>query len=220
VSLRQTEITPDQFTSEHCTCGAPIVEDARFCYRCGRPLNEPASETVAETPVEATPPPLPDMRAAAAARLQQLPVSFSNPIAIRVAFVMSLGVMLLTLIPFVGVLSPLWWLGAGLNAVLLYRRLTGVSLSVRAGARLGSITGVLAFVSLLVIFALNVALSGKELFQEIAKQNPDITKALNNTPAMVFGVAVFVILFFGVVVGMCAAGGALGARFANRNAKV
>jgi hypothetical protein len=185
---------------------------------CGKP----AFELVPEPPAESTPPPLQPMPAQARTpvRLDQIPVSFSNPIALRVAFLMSLAVMLLTMIPYVYMFSPVWWLAAGLNAVLLYRRLTGVSLSVSAGARLGSITGVLAFLSLLVIVALTFAFSGKELFQEMVKQNPDASQVLNNTPAMVFAVALTVLLFFAMVVGVCAAGGALGARFANRNAKV
>lgn len=186
---------------------------------CGRPV----SEAVAAEIIEAAPPPLPEPPAPGEGRpkrFDQIPVSFSNPIALRVAFLMSLVVMLLTMIPLVNVVSPLWWLGAGLNAVLLYRRLTGVSLSVRAGARLGSITGVLAFVCLLAIVALAFAFSGKEVFQEMVRQNPQLSEAMSNTPAMIFGVGLFVALFFGVVVGICAAGGALGARVANRMGKV
>jgi hypothetical protein len=155
-----------------------------------------------------------------ASRPMQLPVSFSNPIALRVAFLMSLAIMLMTMIPVVNVLSPIWWLVAGLGAVLLYRRLTGLSLSVKAGARLGSITGVLAFLSLVVIIGLTLALTGNELFKEVIKQNPDASQVLNNPPALVMAAAVALVILFAMVVGMCAAGGALGARFASRNAKV
>ena len=95
-------------------------------------------------------------------RHRALPVSFSNPVALRVAFLMSLGVMLMTIIQVV--LSPVWWLVAGLCAVLLYRRMTGLSLSVKAGARLGSITGVLAFLSLVVIIGLTFALTRQRIF--------------------------------------------------------
>ena len=52
------------------------------------------------------------------------------------------------------------------------------------------------------------------------KQNPDVSQVLNNPPALAFGVVMFLLLLFAMVVGMCAAGGALGARFASRNAKV
>lgn len=149
-----------------------------------------------------------------------LPVSFSNPVALRVAFLMSLISMLLTMIPIVNFFSPVWWLVAGSSAVLLYRRLTGMSLSVSAGARLGSITGVLAFLSLVLIIALTVAFTGNELFQEMIKQNPDASQVLNNPPALAFASILALLILFAIVVGICTAGGALGARFANRNAKV
>jgi hypothetical protein len=227
VSLRQTrstpeqtqhaQIQPDSVVPEYCTCGAKLAEKARFCHLCGRPVFEPEEAAVAEAPA-APPTALPQM--AGAARSAQLPVSFSNPIALRVSFLMSLGIMLVTMIPVVNFLCPVWWLVAGLGAVLLYRRLTGLSLSVKAGARLGSITGVLAFLSLVIIIALTFALTGSELFQEMIKQNPDASQVLNNPPALVMAAGLALVILFAMVVGICAAGGALGARFASRNAKV
>ena len=102
----------------------------------------------------------------------------------------------------------------------LYRRLTGMSLSVGAGARLGSITGVLAFLSLVVIIALTVAFAGKDLFQEMVKQNPGASQVIDNPTTLALAAAFALVILFAMVVGMCTAGGALGARFANRNAKV
>jgi hypothetical protein len=226
VSLRQTRSTPNQIRPENCTCGAKLAENARFCHLCGRPVFEPEIPEAAEAPPvpQTAIPQMAFVQAGAVpgsrGGLAQLPVSFSNPIALRVAFLMSLGVMLMTMIPVLYVLSPIWWLVAGLCGVLLYRRLTGVSLSVRAGARLGSITGVLAFLSLVVIIALTAVFAGKDLFQEMVKQNPDVSQVLNNPPALAVGVGMFLVFLFAVVVGTCAAGGALGARFAGRNAKV
>lgn len=133
---------------------------------------------------------------------------------------MSLITMLLSMIPIVNFLTPIWWLIAGSCAVLLYRRLTGMSLSVGAGARLGSITGVLAFLSLVLIIGLTVTFAGHELFQEMIKQNPDASQVLNNPTALALATALALVILFAMVVGMCTAGGALGARFANRNAKV
>jgi hypothetical protein len=225
VSLRQTRSTPEQaqpdpVIPEYCTCGAKLAEKARFCHLCGRPVFEPEKLEAAEAPA-APLRALPQMALPnVAARSAQLPVSFSNPIALRVAFLMSLGIMLVTMIPVVNFLCPVWWLVAGLCAVLLYRRLTGLSLSVKAGARLGSITGVLGFLSLVVIIALTFALTGNELFQEMIKQNPDASQVLNNPPALVMAAGLALVILFAMVVGICAAGGALGARFASRNAKV
>jgi hypothetical protein len=181
---------------------------------CGRPVFEPELPELSDV----GPPPLPP--ASAVPRPAQMPVGFGNPIALRVAFLMSLGIMLTTMIPIVNVLSPIWWLVAGSCAVLLYRRLTGLSLSVKAGARLGSLTGVLAFLSLVVIIALTLALTGNDLFQEMVRQNPDASQVLNNPPALAVAAGFALIILFAMVVGICAAGGALGARLASRNAKI
>jgi hypothetical protein len=201
---------------EYCTCGTRLVEDARFCHRCGRPTAEIAAEFV--------PPPIPPVAAippVAQTALGQLPVSFSNPIALRVAFLMSLATIPVELMPGLNALFFVWWLGAGWCAVLLYRRLTGFSLSIGAGARLGSITGVLTFVGLAIGFAVTLLVAGKEFFSqmdEMAKKNPDAAQVIHD-PTMMF---IFLILCLGImgafVVGLCAAGGALGARFTARKA--
>lgn len=223
-SLRQTKgldpaipPSPEPVRPEHCTCGTLLAENARFCHLCGRPVFE------SDIPAAPVPPPVTAAPGFAAGvpsglRAAQLSVSFSNPVARRVAFLMSVGVLLVTLIPDANVLLPLWWLVAGSGAVFLYRRITGLSLSVRAGARLGSLTGVLSFVSLVVILALTVAVSGNELRQAAIKQNPQASIVFDNPPALVMGAFAFLLVLFAFVVGFCAVGGALGARFANRDA--
>jgi len=158
----------------------------------------------------------PDPIAGAAPRMP-LPVSFANPVALRIAFLMSLALMVLEMIPGLNLLFVVWWLGAGFGAVLLYRRLTGLVLSVRAGARLGSITGILTFVSMAVIFALTMVFMGNDLFQQMVKQDPQMSEVINNPPAMAALFLLVLAIIFGMVVGTCAAGGALGARFAGRD---
>src|SRR5438309_1202513 len=98
---------------DYCTCGTKLVEDARFCHRCGRPAYE--------IELVDSPPPLPTPQLTIQEKLAQLPVNFSNPIALRVGFLMSLGIMFLDLIPVVNILFFVWWLGGGWCAVLLYR---------------------------------------------------------------------------------------------------
>jgi hypothetical protein len=198
---------------ESCTCGTVLVENARFCHRCGRAVgNEPA--------VAADEPSVTDDAAAAVAKAlaerAPLPVSFANPVALRVAFVMSLVLMVLEMIPGLNLLFVVWWLAAGFGAVLLYQRLTGLALSVRAGARLGSLTGILTFVSMAIIFALSMVFMGKDLFQQMVKQDPQITDIINNPAAMGALFLLVLAIIFAMVVGTCAAGGALGARFAAR----
>jgi hypothetical protein len=170
---------------------------------------------VEEAPVELAPPPQapPQQQPPLQSRLA---VSFSNPIALRVAFLMSLAIIPVELAPVLSLLSVVWWLAAGWCAVLLYRRLTGSVLSVAAGARLGSITGVLTFVSLAIVFSLAMLFMGKQVFDQMVRQNPEVSQVVND-PAMLFvGLLLGLAVLFACVVGICAAGGALGARYAGR----
>jgi hypothetical protein len=217
---------------EYCTCGTQLVENARFCHRCGRPASEAAeAEAMAEETVPAAlqPPPLPTA-ASAQVKAAALPVSFSNPIALRVAFLMALAIIPIEMAPVLNMLAMVWWLGAGWCAVLLYRRLTGLVLSVRAGARLGSITGILTFVTMIVSLTLTLALGGtKEFFDQMDEQAKQMAQQMGQSGAAALQTAMspmgrFFSLIAGMalvgllVVGICAAGGALGARFAARKA--
>jgi hypothetical protein len=207
----------ERLTPEYCTCGAPLVENARFCHMCGRPVFEPEVPDTSDIPAQVLASAAPQKTPGVSGRPVPLPVNFSNPLALRAAILVSLGVMLVAMIPGVQLLVPVWGLAAGWCAVLLYRRLTGFALSVRAGAQLGSITGVLTFVSLLIIMALTILAMGKDFSKEVIRQDPQITQVLNDPPALAVAVVVALVLIFGLVVGTCAAGGALGAKFAGRN---
>jgi hypothetical protein len=190
---------------------------------CGRPVFEDEIPEAAETapPQPDFPqdgpqqPALPPM--SAAARSGPLPVGFGNPVALRVAFVMSLGTMLLEMIPGVNLLLVVWVVAAGWLAVLRYRRLTGYALSVKAGARLGSLTGILTFLSLLIMSTLSMAVVGKDVFQQKIKQDPQVAQAFNDPATLAVALLLALLLLFAIVVGTCAAGGALGARFVGRN---
>lgn len=197
---------------DFCTCGTQLVENARFCHRCGRPTSEAPIEEAAPPPAT----PFPIQRPTARILAASLPVGFRNPIAMRVAFLMSVAIMLLEMIPGVNLLFVVWWLAAGWGAVSLYGRMTGAELSVKAGARLGSITGVLTFLSLTVVVACTMLVAGKELFAEMVKQNPQISPVLDDPAELAGAVLMALAIFFTVVVGTCAAGGALGAHFGGR----
>lgn len=190
---------------------------------CGRPVFEDEIQEIAGTteprsdmPASGVPQTSLQPRLPAGARSGPLPVGFGNPVALRVAILMSLGTMLMEMIPGVNLLFVVWALAAGWCAVLLYRRLTGYALSVKAGARLGSLTGVLTFLSLLIMSTLTMAVMGKDVFQQI-KQDPQVAQVLNDPATMVATFLLALIILFAIVVGTCAAGGALGARFMGRN---
>jgi len=193
---------------EFCTCGTKLVEDARFCHRCGRPTIAPPAEEPPHPPITSQP--------SFQAKLAQIPVSFNNPVALRVALLMAVAIIPVELAPILSMLSIVWWLAAGWCAVLLYRRLTGSVLSVRAGARLGSITGVLTFVSLAIGFTIAMVFAGKQFFEQMVKQNPDARQIVNDPTMLCAVILVGMAFLFTIVVAICAAGGALGARYAAR----
>lgn len=198
---------------ENCTCGAKLAENARFCHLCGRPVFDfDIPESAAPTAPAPTPPP-----ASTGALSGPLPVGFSNPVAMRISIIMSLATMLIEMIPGVNLLMIVWVLAAGWCAVVLYRRTTGYALSVGAGARLGSITGILTFLSLLAIVTVTVAIMGKQAFEEQFRRDPQVSQVLNDPALMAATFLVAVVILFAVVVGTCAAGGALGARYIRRH---
>src|SRR3982074_2713985 len=106
--------------AEHCTCGAELPPDSRFCHKCGKPQRE---EIVVEQPP--TPPPLVFIAPADPPAIPLAP-SFHNPIAVRVGlFVASIAALLCVLLPFGFVI---WLPSAGFIATYLFIRRTGLSL--------------------------------------------------------------------------------------------
>ncbi len=116
-----------------CTCGTELAPDSLFCHKCGKPQRE-IQEYQPEAPAETTPVPQ------ATARIEPPPVNFHNRLAVRIGLMFAILGALLSWIPVVGVL---YWVGAGYFAVLVYQRRTGALLNVKAGMRLGLITGML-----------------------------------------------------------------------------
>jgi len=114
------------------------------------------------------------------------------------------------------------WVAAGFSAVYLYRRRTGVFLNVRAGVRLGWITGVLMFVITTVIFTLTVipaAANGSiaNLFKQQFKNasDPNVQEALRmleTGPGVATILLATLFMLFCFITLLAMAGGALGAK--------
>jgi hypothetical protein len=197
---------------EFCSCGAQLAPDSLFCHKCGKPQREVIEaeepevipEVVVETPVA---PPAP------------APLNFHNPIAVRVAFTVALVATLLSWIP---ALNVILWVAAGFSAVYLYRRRTGVFLNVRAGVRMGWITGVLMFVITTVIFTVTVlpaAANGgiAALFRQQFKNasDPNVQEALRmleTGPGIATILLATLFMLFCFITLLAMAGGALGAK--------
>jgi len=192
---------------EKCTCGTTLVEEARFCHRCGRPTSQAPANLEPET--------LPTVAASAIpvqGTAAQLPVGFGNPIAVRVAAVTAIMASMLISLPGLILLFLVWWLLAGWVAVTLYRRLTGLVISVQSGARLGSMTGIFVFIGFTLLTAIMWLANGKQYVDEAVREKPELLKAVSDPAMMAMGFFVMLVFVFIVAVGACAAGGAFAAR--------
>ena len=203
---------------EYCTCGTKLVEDARFCHKCGRPTREEPTLAVEVPRIVIGPPPLP--------RAADSGISFGNPAVLRIAFAAAALAILLDTIPLVNFLCILWSMGAGFFTVWMYQRRTGTPISVVGGAKLGWITGVFSIVISTIMVTATVVFSGEELSQELRKQidatwshnpnYPEILRTLQN-PASFATMIVFMLICFFLLLSLASvAGGALGARFSNK----
>ncbi len=202
-------------TPEKCTCGAVLAENARFCHRCGRPVHE-MSATELEELFPTPPPPAP----AIALPPPPMPIGWSNPIALRVAIMMSLAITMPELLPYLNSLFFLWWFLAGWGAVWLYGRLTGLRLTISAGAHLGFLTGV--FTSLIVALILASQLTSTEVRDALNQQmmkDPRTADVMNHPAALACVAIMLVLMIFGIVAAICTTGGALGARFSTSEPK-
>jgi hypothetical protein len=204
---------------DFCTCGAQLPPDSLFCHKCGRPQREviapePPPERAAEFVPAATP----------AAEPQPPALNFHNLVALRIAFVIAPVAFLLSWIP---ALNLVLWIAAGFLAVLFHRRRTGDLLNVRAGVRLGWITGVIMFAITTVIFTLTVvpvAANGgiANLFRQQLKNptDPNVQEALRmleTAPGMATILLVMLLMLFVFITLLSMAGGALGAKFVSRS---
>lgn len=210
--------------ADTCTCGAQLPPDARFCHKCGKPQRDepllvPNVERHAVPFPPAGGPVEPPLRLPSALTIAPKP-AFHNPVALRAALAAASVATLLNM--FLGLLFFIWLLGAGFLSVYLFSRRSGASLSVRGGARMGWITGVLAFVIITVLMTVSVLTNGSgfaELYrQQIASmpvEDPNVAQAVKmlESPsgvAMVF--ATSLTFLFGVFTALSTAGGALGAK--------
>lgn len=118
----------------------------------------------------------------------------------------------------------IWSACAGFAAVWLYRRSTGQNLTVRGGASMGWITGVLNSVIVIVLTTISFAASVSEVtatFRQqvsaLAAKDPTnyakVLPYLESPYAIAIGMIFTLVFLFIAFTVSCVAGGALGARF-------
>jgi hypothetical protein len=192
---------------ETCTCGAQLPPDSLFCHKCGKPQRE-----IAEPEVLAPAIPAPIAGAPVAPLVTAphfvMPVSFRNPVALRISLFVGVAAMFFSFLPIVN------FLAAGFFAVFFYRRKTHNLLNVGAGLHLGWITGLIMFTMWGVLFMAE-GLSGKltGIFQEQIKNLPSANDPYLQQVAqfMASGPGLLIVLAIGFVFITCLsmAGGAL-----------
>jgi hypothetical protein len=208
---------------QHCTCGALLPEDARFCHRCGKPQFEPAVDETPEIAAPAARAVQPAEAAAAAAYAEnRAKVAFSNPLALRTCLVVASFVTAIEVIPIIQFVAPV--LG-GFGAVWLFQRRIGRALRIADAAKLGFMTALLNALFATIWMTLNFALAGSAIFDAVRDQlhktamSPAQQQALQmmNDPVVLAFFVLFVwIIFFVLASLLYMAGGALGARFARQ----
>lgn len=202
---------------EYCTCGTKLVEGARFCHKCGRPTSGEPELQVEMPRMVFAPPPLP---------MADARVSFANPVVLRIAFAAAALSILLDSIPLVNFLCIVWAMGAGFMAVWMFSKRTGLPVSVTSGAKMGWITGVFSFVISTILVTTTLVLNGQKLADEFRRQftatwsnDPNYQQLLStfeNPTTFATLIILVLVLFFLLLSLASVAGGALGARFSNK----
>ena len=204
---------------EICTCGARLPEDARFCHKCGKPQRD--EPLIAEHAREPEPPPI---AAAVLPRIEPpsaLPIGFHNTTAVWIALRVALIMFLLCLVS--GIFSVIWMAAGGFFAVYLYRRRTGLGLSVRSGAHLGWLAGIFGFImAMLVLTMMVLAVSEPETVLKMREQShiwslseDDLNRVIElfRSPSAIVTMVLGSFMIFTL---FSAAGGAFGAKLLNR----
>jgi zinc-ribbon domain len=198
---------------DFCTCGAQLPDDAVFCHKCGKPQRDIAAAEPEPPPTRAEwqAPPLDaaQLSPTQAPGSEPPAVNFRNPVAVRIAAVVSLLASALFFLPYVN------WLAAGYFAVFLYRRKTGTAVNVGAGLRMGWMTGLLMFAILAVFFAGFVLMYNSdgmhEMFQAQFGKDPRMQQMLNMIQSVPDVLGTLATIFLCTTF-LSMAGGALGAK--------
>jgi len=205
---------------DRCTCGAQLPPDARFCHKCGKPQYDYPGLEETESPAQEAP-------VIAAPRAQLPPeISFRNRMAVRAGLIAAIAAVILSVVPLPFVFLRLMpFLAGGFFAVFLYSRRSGQILSVRSGARIGWITGILAFAIVGVIVTVSVIaiLSDPDLLKQIQNQlqsqlppndarSSSVIQALSDPAKLSAELLQSLLVLFVVLTALPIIGGALGAK--------
>ena len=125
---------------ENCDCGwRAIPEGASFCPGCGKPLTADARET--ERQANAFPRPRAEEEQAGPVDR----VTFGTPGALRSCYWSAAFAAIIMSLPYASLLCFIVYPAAGFYSVHSFRRQTRKGVTLKAGAKLGFLTGVITF---------------------------------------------------------------------------
>lgn len=222
----------------YCTCGARLVEDARFCHRCARPVREDDPLlTGAVTAEEDAPESVEADTVALSGEAVERPVvevphvevSFRSPLAVRISFLSASLVQLILMLVAVAKMAftlPFILAAGGVYSVFLFARRSGQSLTAGEGARLGWITGVLGFVISTVLFTAGMLTSEKSIvanFEENVRNSgldsqmtAQVLEMLKDPQMVTIFVLLVLVFNFILIAALSSLGGALGSKLTRR----
>lgn len=174
----------------HCTCGAPLLQDALFCHRCGRPVFEdllnPGEDQTDSTDPESqdnstrTASGTADTSGTLAPVVLELPVydgppepiDLRNRMVVRLAFLTAALLFPLVLLPLPVLLKSVALAGGGFFATWMYQRRTQSRLGYLNAFRLGWIAGLMLFLLVLGVYAITfaaISFSGGNLLSQLTE---------------------------------------------------
>ena len=214
--------------NQTCTCGATTSPEARFCPMCARPFREEDEvRDIREVVASVEEYPAPQRPRAQ----EDVPLGFGNLEAIRCAYSGAALAAILSHIPFVNFLCFIWYPAAAFWAVYRFRNRTGVHLNSKPGAKLGWITGVLAFAVFLFLFATVMLFADDEgtmssaMNQQIEQMSvqPGVKEQMReitqSAVAMGFVLLVYLGVSFLITAGLCSLGGAVAAKVLEKDSR-
>ena len=141
---------------------------------CGRPLSEEAEQAERTQAQEAW-----SGLAGSKSRMRSTKSRSASATPTRFAPVISEPWLaaFLSNMPFLYLLSFIWYPACGFLSVYIYRRKTGAKPKPAQGGRLGVLTGVLTFAISLVISAVNMLFAGQGAFSDLFRQQIEQTPA-------------------------------------------
>jgi len=168
-----------------CTCGALLIEGARFCHKCGKPQFEEDVARLNESEQASAPAQAPLQPQTAEEPRPLTGISFRNSRAVVISLLVAAGAMIcfLPLALVAAPLFPIFLCGVGFVAVYLYHRGAKEPLSTSAGARLGWMTGLWIFLVTAVLLAMTALViaspAGWEQLRAAWSQVPQTAKLLD-----------------------------------------